>query len=476
MTYRKNFLITIGVLALPGAAEGQAPLPAHASMQLGLAEYGGPAVGSRPGLAVGHPAPDEGFSFGFGASPYGISLGFSYTDYYDGYYGDEAYDFEVGFIYFNCWDPLWYLAFPDCAWHHYPTITPGFAWWGGYRPWWNPHYVGWPSRRYLQSHRHRYAYYRGPFHRSWGYGYPRWGWYSGYGHWAWDDSPDYGYASRWGYVSPYGYRSGSVEVVRRSPLFGPRYKESPRVYVTDNGPERPTSRAVPRNGTPDPRGVGVRDRRGNRGSGAEGRTARPRVRVRPESGQDTRTPSARARPQRPQPSAGSAPRGVRPPPSAGTTPPKARVRPAGPPKVRPPASRPSPSYRTSRPPTAKRSPPKVRRPPTAKRSPPKVRRPPTTKRSPPKVRRPPTAKRSPPKVRRPPTAKRSPPKVRRPPTAKRSPPKVRRPPTTKRSPPKVRRPPTTKRSPPKVRRPPTAKRPSRGRATPPTRKPPRRGG
>ena len=122
-------------------------------------------------------------------------------------------------------------------------------------------------------------------------------WYGGYSGWGdgWGGYPGYGWGGDYrhlrryyvldgygGRVSPHGYSSGGRSAYR-TPLFGPRFKERPTVYVTDNGPERPVSELSPE-GTRARRGdlAGSADRT-NTGSRATRpwaqalpRTARPR--------------------------------------------------------------------------------------------------------------------------------------------------------------------------------------------------------
>ena len=133
------------------------------------------------------------------------------------------------------------------------------------------------------------------------------------------------YFPRGGYVvAKHGYRDAEYRgrhdrPVRRSPLFGPRYKENPRVYVTDNGPERPTSRAVPRGRDATEALAATGGRRGRpsgsvrkakpRGSTAPDARARlpgAKTRTRPDIRGETNTPQAKPRP------IGPAPRSARP--------------------------------------------------------------------------------------------------------------------------------------------------------------------
>ncbi len=316
-------LIFAAMLFVPWA--GAAQVTGHVSMSLGV----GPWVG-------------------FGLSS-GIGLGFSL--HHDDYYHD---DYRFG-VYeslwtrpFHCRDPFWYDPFQPC--HGYFAVGwPVYDYWGWHSPW-RFGFVGWPSHRYVRSHwwnspfwTHRYS----PFwadRYAWGYG--------GFGRWGW----------RYGYDRGYGYDRHD-RIVRRSPLYGPRYKEypAPPVYVTDNGPERPVSRAVPRLAD----GDGYFDgRAGRRTDGA--RTARPQsgtdIRTaRPRTGADART-SRRARPRV----------GTRPEPT-----PRRRIEP---PKREPPKARSVPSSR--RPAPIVRSAPSSRRPAPIARPTPSRRSSPTARPTP----------------------------------------------------------------------------------------------
>ena len=306
-------------------------------------------------------------------------------------------------------------------WHHHGSL----AWrhWG--RPLFGPPaWAVWPYRVVA-------AFGRRPFF----FQAPRYFWGSEHGTWSswrlrgfWN--PGYVVAGS-GYRAPsrsrWDDRSWRDRPVRRSPLFGPRYKEDPRVYVTDNGPERPTSRPVPRPRDGDwiapPDGP---ERTGRKPDAA--RKAKPRNRV----------GSAAREPSRPTTTAGAA----RPTkPTARPTRPTARpAKPTARP-ARPTARPATPTARPARP-TARPARPAVRSRPTAKARPtarvraaprPDPRRP-TTRPAPTRTAtakpRPPrrSALPAPPASRRPvPAAKPAP---RRPsPAAKRAPP---RPPAPKR--------------------------------------------
>ena len=203
--------------------------------------------------------------------------------------------------YQSCWDYYWYDPFFDCGWSsfgYYSTI----AWrpWRLYDPWWGPsfYFTGWPSHRYIRHSYYRYA-----------WGSP---WHTRYGYWGYYGTPrlarlysDYGRSYRYGTAYPRGYvtRDG-YRGARRTPLFGPRYKESPRVLVTDNGPERRTSRAIPRgdqSGILGPRVTPLRggdarngDRQARPRSGVTD-TERPRIRSRTPNTETRATPQGRVR-------------------------------------------------------------------------------------------------------------------------------------------------------------------------------------
>ena len=273
---------------------------------------------------------DNSVSFGLGVSNHGVSFGVSYTDY-DGYY-DDYYDDYYGYdsYYGSCWDYSWYDPFFDCGWSSYGYYST-IAWrpWRLYDPWWGPsfYFTGWPSHRYIRHSYYRYAW-ASPYRYQYGY----WGYYgtprlarlyTDYGR-----SYQYGRAYPRGYVSRDGYRGA-----RRSPMFGPRYKESPRVLVTDNGPERRTSRAVPRGeaGSALSPGRVTTSRRPDVGSGTRQarprsgvvETERPRIRTRDDN---ARTPSAPAGRVRSGSDRGRDDGRVTRPPAGPRTPPSARTR------------------------------------------------------------------------------------------------------------------------------------------------------
>ena len=266
----RRALLSAALLAIPAA--GSAQLTGHVSIGIGLAAQTQPVY--RPGFGIGpaHQSPHNGAYLGVGFS---TALGNS--DYYD----DYGYGHHGGWDPYDCWDYRWYDPWLGCN-RYYPVGYFG-PWWGWHRPVWGFYgFLGWPSHRVVHHHWYGFS----PF------AYGGWGGYSGHYGWGWDR---YRYRHRSpvvyvydpydgdGYATPRGYRSGGRatprgytdgdRIVRASPLFGPRYKENPRkVYVTDNGPEKPVSRAVPR-GT---RTEGVTTGRNGTRTTPDARRARPR--------------------------------------------------------------------------------------------------------------------------------------------------------------------------------------------------------
>jgi hypothetical protein len=349
MNNAKNFLLVAGLLAIP--ATGSAQEPTHFSIGIGLAARTHPVFWSGFGVGLAHQPRSEGAFPGLGAFAHGSSPALGH-----GYHDDYGYGHHDGRSPYDCWDYLWYDPWFGC--NQYVFVGyPSLGWWNPHPAWWWQFgFLGWPSPRYVRYH--WYAY--GPF----GYGGLDW-WYPrphGYVYHGYDGG---------GYLTPRGYRSGGHakprghsgdRIIRGSPLFGPRYKEDPRTYVTDNGPERPVSRAVPRGSRAD-----VRDFDGRR---------------RPRETSNTR----RARP-----------RGETKPATTRSAPPKLRTRTASPPRARAKPRAPTPK---ARPGTPSRPTPKAK-PATPKRSTPKAR-PAPAKRPPPKASAP---KRPAPKAR--PTPRRS---------------------------------------------------------------------
>ncbi len=426
MKLASKVVLLAGMLTIPAA--GTAQVANHVSMRLDLAASGQPAFWSGWGVGLAYQPVFHGPGFGFGASSY-VSIGLGFNSYYDDYrdgYGD-------GWGLSHCWDYLWHDPFVDCGGYQPFGFGP-FGWWGPPSPWLGPFgFSGWPSSRYVR--RHFYA--ASPF---WNGGYSGWhdgrGGYPGYG-WG----GDYRHLRRYyvldgygGRVSPYGYSSGGRSAYR-TPLFGPRFKERPAVYVSDNGPERPVSELSPE-GTRARRGdlAGSADRT-NTGSRATRpwaqalpRTARPRGQGDAKVvGGDTRTANPRPATRRPRV------RTSRPTPVR-TAPPKVRKRPETAPRAGSPTPTRRPIVRTTptrRAPIVRTTP--TRRVPIVRTTP--TRRVPTTrpalpKRSQPGAR-PAPSRRPAPKVRSAPP-RRSPPKVRPAPRsggsrgpAKRSPPRRR---------------------------------------------------
>ena len=455
MKLTSKVVLVVGMLTIPGA--GTAQVANHVSMRLDLAASGQPAFWSGWGVGLAYQPGFHSPGFGFGASSY-VSIGLGFNSYYDDY-RDGYHD---GWGLSHCWDYLWYDPFLDCGGYQPFGFGP-FGWWGSRSPWPGPFgFMGWPSPRYAR--RHFYA--ASPF---WYGGYSGWhdGWGGYQGH-AWGG--DYRYPRRYyahdgygGRVSRYGYSSGG-RAVYRTPLFGPRFKERPVVYVTDNGPQRPISELSPE-GTHATRGALVGGTARTRPTTqTPPRTARPRGEGGAKAaGGDTRTATPRPATRRPPVTTGT-PSPVR------TTPPKVRKRPEAAPRagsstptrqpvVRSTPTRRAPAVRT----TPTRRTPVVRTTPT--RRAPTVRTTPT-RRAP--TARPATPKRSQPGAR-PAPSRQPPPKVRSAPP-RRSPPKAR-PAPPRRSPPKAR-PAPSRRSPPKARPAPR----SGGSRAPAKRTPPRRRG
>lgn len=332
---------------------GAAQVTGHVSMSLGF--------GSSAHINSAH-----GPLARFGLSS-GIGMGFPL--HHDQYYDDD-YRFGVYEPFWtrplHCWDLLWYDPFQPC--HGYFFVGfPVYDYWSWHSPW-RFGFVGWPSHRYVRAHWWSspfWTHYPSPFWAddyAWGFG--RWRWRSGYDRHA--------------------------QVVRRSPLYGPRYKEypTPPVYVTDNGPERPVSRAVPRSAGRADRvdpvdSDGYLDRRGTRRTDGA-RTARPRpgtdVRTaRPRTGADIDTsrqgrPRVRARPEptprmrieppkRQSPKARPAPSSRRPAPIVRSAPSSRRPTPIARPA---PSRRPSPTVRSA---PSRRPTPRLRSAPSRKPAP-----------------------------------------------------------------------------------------------------------
>ena len=380
------FLIIAAALAAP--AMGTAQVADHVSL------YRGGGLGLRSYSSFG-----AGFGFhvgGFGAS-LGFSVGFG-TGFYDNYHGLYR-PFNTPFV--HCWDDYWYDPYDAC--HGFgPFWGPGYGYWSAYNPW-RFGFLGWPSPRHVRSHWYGFS----PFWSDyWG---PSWGGY------------DYWYGPR--YRRYYDYPG--TRVVRRTPLYGPRFKEypAPPVYVTDNGPERPVSRLGGNRGAggfgtginrPDDRGsyaIGTRTARPRDGSDARptpprvrarpradgGATTTPRARPRSSAGgsdqarpRDTRTirpgvvqrpPIATSRPDTRRPSTRSAPTRVRQPNPIRSAPPRVRSRPMPRERIEPPrreapgvrstpSRRPSPTVRSfpSRTPTPRARPAPSRMPTPKARS------------------------------------------------------------------------------------------------------------
>lgn len=272
------FLIVAVVLSAPVTSTAQ--VTDHVSFYSG-SDLGLRSFGAGFGLNVG----------AWGALGFSMGFGTGYYHDYSGFYRP----FNTQSV--HCWDDLRYDPYYDCE-PFGPFWGPGYGYGGWHNPW-RLGFLGWPSPRYVRSHRYAFA----PFWSDYYYGWPgnSWGWYSGYDNWDWY-GPGYG---RY-------YDHPSTRVVRRTPLYGPRFKEYPvpPVYVTDNGPERPVSRAMPRLGAGPSGSVDIigREDRGVYSIQDRARKARPRgnadakpatpprVRARPRADGGTNpTPQARPR-------------------------------------------------------------------------------------------------------------------------------------------------------------------------------------
>ena len=460
MKLTSKVVLVAGMLTIPAA--GTAQVANHVSMRLDLAASGQPAFWSGWGLGLAYQPVFHTPGFGFGASSY-VSIGLGFNSYYD----DYRYGYHDGWGLSHCWDYLWHDPFLDCG-GYLPIGFGPFGWWGPRSPWLGPFgFLGWPSPRYVRQHFYAaspfwYGGYSG-WHDGWG-GYPgyAWGGYPGYG-WGGDYRHFRRYYTLDGYggrVSRYGYSSRGGAVYR-TPLFGPRFKERPAVYVTDNGPERPVSELSPAANRATRRGLAGGADRTNIGSRATrpGAQALPRT-ARPRGQGDAKAARPDTRTANPRPATRRPPVRTSRPSPVGTTPPKVRKRPEAAPRTGSVTPRRQPAVR----PTTPRRQPAVRpttprRQPIVRTTPPRRQptvRPTTPRRSPPKAR-------SAPSRRPPPTARSAPPR--------RSPPKARAAPP-RRSPPKVR-PAPSRRSPPKAR---PAPRRSGGSKAPPKRSGPRRRG
>lgn len=371
--FQKLFLLAAAAVVLPTSASAQAA----GRVSWGWAEshgHGWDSYASTPGLSLAYASHEHGWSLGVGLwSAHGPHCGHGLRRWgpidggwragpgFGGCWGRArpcVHDFHFGPGWWRgracghghmAWldwrrplfGPAAWVAWPYAAFAYHPWFfhAPGYFWSG-------PEPLAWSGRQF------------GDFWRSGhvvaGRGYrapPR----SRLDDRAWRDRP-----------------------VRRSPLFGPRYKEDPRAYVTDNGPERPTSRAVPRSRDEDWVAPGAPRRTGPQRDPV--RKAKPRsqpgsgVREPPRAttGESARPARPAARPgARPLPTARTRPtaRGRPPPrpdqrrPAARATPPrKAVAKPRPPRRSAPPAVKPAPQRPA---PTAKRAP--ARQPPPKKR-------------------------------------------------------------------------------------------------------------
>lgn len=451
---KKPTMVLAVAAVLYGPASGAAQVYEHVGGGIGVTANHYPDQGYGLGIGLARTAPAIAFGTGGGVS-FGFGFAFGASNYWHGGYLYNAYPFVLQPLH-HCWDYIWLDPFHYCGGYHHR---------GWFDPWWEP-VVFFASPRLhfgLYAYGWHSPYWRDPWHDRWAYGGwdPYWG-RPGYRTVYYDRG--YVYSDR-GYVYDRGYAQPRGRVASRSPLFGPRYKEDPRpyVHVSDNGPERPVSRAVPRGDrTASPAIDVVQPAAGRRGGEARAepgtRTARPRVRARPETGEGARAPAtvqprtprtrsgglvvtpgspvrtARPDPGREDPGTANRPRSSRPTvvtptrsarpsrsvtpsrdvtPSRSVTPSTGRVRsPVG--SVRPSASRTTPQVSRTTPPKVRTRPDAVRPgrvTPSRPSTPAKVRSAPArTGSSAPKVRPAPSRSRSaPPKASSAPP-RRSPPK------------------------------------------------------------------
>ncbi len=275
---KKSTMILAAAAVLSGPAPAATQVYEHVSGGIGLTANHYPDQGYGPGIGLARPAAGIALHSGGGVS-FGFGFGFGIGSQGYGSHLYNAYPFVLQPRY-HCRDYIWMDPFRYCGTYY----RHGWS-----DPWWGP-VVFVPSPR---------------FHFGW-YSH---GWYSPYRPDPWYDRWAYrGWDPYWGhrgYRTVYYDRGGAYDrgyaqprVASRSPLFGPRYKEDPgpHVYVSDNGPERPVSKAVPRGdrtARPSPGSDGVQPtagrRRGDARAQPETRTARPRVRERPETGQGAST-------------------------------------------------------------------------------------------------------------------------------------------------------------------------------------------
>ncbi len=372
MKHARRGAMVVGLLLVPaiGSAQGYD----RVSFGIGLAAGVQPTIWETPALTFDHGPSRAGLSFGLG-------VGRAHGIHDDGQ-GRLWIDGALS----ACLEIRWHDPFFDCSWLLPRTRGSLYGPWRGHRghiaivpvPLWPPvAFFVWP-----------------PYRVGWRWSASAWRWPGWGGHvafGAFHDDARYDRRlsdARWS-------RRQRDRIVRRSPLFGPRYKEDPRVHVADAGPRRPRSTARPRTRRagvgPVPRNPGTDAGRRARPRAAEDRAQvrprptaappRPDARARPTTpvrpGREARPrasrPQAFPRPGRVDPRRATEARGARPrtvvsaPRRAPAARPRAERRPA--PKVRPAPKRPErPSARPAPPkrkPSASQRPP-ARRPPAAK--------------------------------------------------------------------------------------------------------------
>ncbi len=270
------------------ASEVDAQVNGHVAIGIGLAVENQPASWSG-GLAIG--TPDQPFGSG-------LAIGFGNTPATLAFPGWDANP-HLDWPFYLCWTVGWHGPVFHCAWELQPQLYMLPGWLSWHDPWNHPirtwrrplGWFGWPSL--YREHRHWYRI-------AWGWQDHRYaGWHRDFYVYG-STGRQYTRVNRRA-VSPRGYRQGG-RIIRQSPLFGPRYKEDPRAYVTDNGPQRPTSRlAQPRSPRLDV-GTTVRDRGRNTGRRAKPRNTGPQHRPTTATGRVQSVPGSgtRVRGSRPQ--------------------------------------------------------------------------------------------------------------------------------------------------------------------------------
>ncbi len=400
------FLGAVATLALPLSASAQAAN--HVSWGIGTSHgsvwnpFVATAAHGSTFFGVGHGA----FSISFGTELWAYDLGRCGWDHAHSHYGHE-YCGAYGHAHQGCGQAPWswnhsdhWGVHPDCFDYRLGSGRYGPRGYFGRLAWtWPPAFaLAWPWWR-LDP----FAHFVHPAFLV----QPRADFWYGAGYWTEPGFSFHGLRRGGTVVAGRGYRGPDRpewdrrrwdRPVRRSPLFGPRYKEDPRVYVTDNGPQRPTSRVAPRvrygeraRPAPTTSRTGASDairKAKPRNPGATGRIApRPGQRgsaVRAagradEAGAARTRRAARPRPPSARPASRSAPPAAKP--ATRNARPKARSTKSAPPKARPatrsapPKPRPAARGGRAKPKTATKPAPARAKPKAIPRRPPKPRRP-----------------------------------------------------------------------------------------------------